>query len=148
MKKKNEIVIDGKCHILVADNSDEGTCSSCSLKDNKWCTNYGCFCYDIMNASHHHFELEEKLNKKKLMTRNAKSTWWTVNNTDEHGNMLDDKSGTLCLSISNSAFISEEYTNNNLEKAKEKIIKKVSKSMSDDYKKFLKSREKLIKKYS
>ena len=71
MKKQNKIVIDGKCHILIADNSDEGTCSSCSLKDNKWCTNYGCFCYDIMNASHHHFELEEKL---------IKNTIWRVKN--------------------------------------------------------------------
>ena len=78
MKKQNKILIDGKCHILVADNSDKCSCSSCSLKDNEWCTNHGCFCYDIMNASHHHFELEEKLNKKKLMIRNAKSTWWTV----------------------------------------------------------------------
>ena len=62
MKKQNKILIDGKCHILVADNSDKGSCSSCSLKDNEWCTKLWLFfCYDIMNASHHHFELEEKL---------------------------------------------------------------------------------------
>ena len=63
MKTKNEIIIDGVHHVLVPD-SDE-SCSSCSLKDNEWCTNHGCFCYDIMNASHHHFELK----KRKVYTK-------------------------------------------------------------------------------